>query len=99
MRNFVGDFMSKELDNYLHRNPTVADALKKRIEQNEKERKELSGIRKLANERAKKANLHNKKLRECRYHLNDEPSGKEKEKIIEILTRKFLSIFFPSMEW
>lgn len=83
MRNFVGDFMSRELDNYLHRNPTVADALKKRIEQSERERKELSGIRKLANERAKKANLHNKKLRDCRYHLNDEPSGKEKEKIIE----------------
>jgi topoisomerase-4 subunit B len=83
MRNFVGDFISKELDNYLHRNPTVADAMKKRIEQNERERKELSGIRKLANERAKKANLHNKKLRDCRYHLNDEPSGREKEKIIE----------------
>jgi topoisomerase-4 subunit B len=83
MRNFVGDFINKELDNYLHRNPSVADALKKRIEQNEKERKELSGRRKLANERAKKANLHNKKLRDCRYHLNDEPSGKEKEKIIE----------------
>jgi topoisomerase IV subunit B len=83
MRNFVGDFISKELDNYLHRNPSVADALKKRIEQNEKERKELSGIRKLANERAKKANLHNKKLRDCRYHLNDDPSGKEKEKVIE----------------
>lgn len=83
IRNFVGDFITKELDNYLHRNPTVADAMKKRIEQNEKERKELSGIRKLANERAKKANLHNKKLRDCRYHLNDEPSGKEKEKIIE----------------
>jgi len=83
MRNFVGDFISKELNNYLHRNPGVADALKKRIEQNEKERKELSGIRKLANERAKKANLHNKKLRDCRYHLNDEPSGKEKEKIME----------------
>jgi topoisomerase-4 subunit B len=83
MRNFVGDFISKELDNYLHRNPTVADAMKKRIEQNERERKELSGIRKLANERAKKANLHNKKLRDCRYHLNDEPSGKEKEKIME----------------
>lgn len=83
MRNFIGDFISKELDNYLHRNPTVADAMKKRIEQNEKERKELSGIRKLANERAKKANLHNKKLRDCRYHLNDEPTGKEKEKIME----------------
>jgi topoisomerase-4 subunit B len=83
MRNFVGDFISKELDNFLHRNPTVADALKRRIEQSEKERKELSGIRKLANERAKKANLHNRKLRDCRYHLNDEPSGKEKEKIME----------------
>jgi topoisomerase IV subunit B len=83
MRNFIGDFISKELDNYLHRNPMVADAMKRRIEQNEKERKELSGIRKLANERAKKANLHNKKLRDCRYHLNDEPSGKEKEKIME----------------
>jgi topoisomerase-4 subunit B len=83
MRNFVGDFMSKELDNYLHRNPSVAEAMKKRIEQNERERKELSGIRKLANERAKKANLHNKKLRDCRYHLNDEPTGKEKEKIME----------------
>lgn len=83
IRNFIGDFISKELDNYLHRNPTVADALKKRIEQNERERKELSGIRKLANERAKKANLHNKKLRDCRFHLNDEPSGKDKERIME----------------
>ena len=60
MKNFVGNFLAKELDNFLHRNPSVADALKKRIEQSEKERKELSGIRKLANERAKKANLHNK---------------------------------------
>jgi topoisomerase-4 subunit B len=83
MRNFIGDFISKELDNYLHRNPTIADAMKKRIEQNERERKELSGIRKLANERAKKANLHNKKLRDCRFHLNDEPSGKDKERIME----------------
>lgn len=83
MRNFVSDFMSKELDNYLHRNPTVADALKKRIEQSERERKELAGIKKLANERAKKANLHNRKLRDCRYHLNDEPTGKDKETIME----------------
>ncbi len=83
MRNFVGDFLAKELDNYLHRNPSVAEALKKRIEQSERERKELSGIRKLANERAKKANLHNRKLRDCRYHLNDEPTGKEKENIME----------------
>src|SRR5690349_10612935 len=81
MRNFVADFLAKELDNYLHRNPSISDSLKKRIEQNEKERKELAGIKKLANERAKKANLHNKKLRDCRYHFNDEPSGKNKEEI------------------
>src|SRR6185436_14082178 len=54
MRNFIGDFLTKELDNYLHKNPATAEALKKRIEQSERERKELSGIRKLANERAKK---------------------------------------------
>ncbi len=83
MKNFVGDFLSKELDNFLHRNPTVADALKKRIEQSERERKELSGIRKLANERAKKANLHNKKLRDCKFHYNDEATGKDKDSILE----------------
>ena len=83
MKNFVGDFLIKELDNFLHRNPSTADALKKRIEQNERERKELAGIKKLANERAKKANLHNKKLRDCKYHYNDEPTGKEKDTIIE----------------
>ncbi len=83
MKNFIGDFLSKELDNFLHRNPGTADALKKRIEQSERERKELAGIKKLANERAKKANVHNRKLRDCRYHFNDEPSGKDKEKIIE----------------
>ena len=83
MRNFIGDFLSKELDNYLHRTPGTADALKKRIEQNERERKELAGIKKLANERAKKANLHNKKLRDCRFHYNDEPTGKDKNLIIE----------------
>lgn len=82
MRQFVGDFIGKELDNYLHKNPEVADALKKRIEQSEKERKELSGIRKLANERAKKANLHNKKLRDCRFHFNDEPPAKGKEEFV-----------------
>lgn len=79
IKAFIGDFLGKELDNYLHKNPSVADAMKKRIEQSERERKELSGIRKLANERAKKANLHNKKLRDCRIHLNDEPPAKNKE--------------------
>lgn len=83
MKIFIGDFLAKELDNFLHRNPIIAEALKKRIEQSEKERKELSGIRKLANERAKKANLHNKKLRDCRYHYNDEPTGKDKEAVVE----------------
>ena len=82
MRNFVGDFFMKELDNFLHKNPSLADSLKKRIEQSEKERKELSGIRKLANERAKKANLHNKKLRDCRYHLNDEAPNKGREEFV-----------------
>ena len=79
MRSFVLDFLAKELDNFLHKNPTTAEALKKRIEQSERERKELSGIRKLANERAKKANIHNKKLRDCRVHLNDDAPAKAKE--------------------
>ena len=83
MKNFIGDFLARDLDLYLHKNASVADALKKRIEQNEKERKELAGIKKLANERAKKANLHNKKLRDCRFHYNDEATGKDKDKILE----------------
>jgi topoisomerase IV subunit B len=82
MKNFVYDFLAKELDNYLHKNPSAADSLKKRIEQSERERKELAGVRKLANERAKKANLHNKKLRDCRFHYNEEPTGKDKEQIL-----------------
>ena len=83
MKNFIGDFLLKELDNFLHRNTAVADALKKRIEQNERERKELAGIKKLANERAKKANLHNKKLRDCKFHYNDEATGKDKDIVTE----------------
>ncbi|MBS1644626.1 MAG: type IIA DNA topoisomerase subunit B [Bacteroidetes bacterium] len=79
MKSFVLDFLAKELDNFLHKNPAVAEALKKRIEQSERERKELSGIRKLANERAKKANLHNKKLRDCRIHFDEVPPAKNKE--------------------
>ena len=84
MRQFVMDFLSRELDNYLHKNATTADAIKKRIEQSERERKELAGIKKLANERAKKANLHNKKLRDCRVHLNDEPPAKGRERFFEL---------------
>lgn len=74
IRTFVGDFVKTELDNYLHQNPASADALLKRILQSERERKDIAGIKKLANERAKKANLHNKKLRDCRIHLSDEKS-------------------------
>ena len=91
MKNFITEFLAKELDNFLHRNPNVADALKKRIEQNERERKELAGIKKLANERAKKANLHNKKLRDCRVHLNDEVPTKNKE--IFISTQQNSTLF------
>ncbi|MEI9944766.1 MAG: toprim domain-containing protein [Chitinophagaceae bacterium] len=82
MKQFVGDFLAKELDNFLHKNPTVAEGLKKRIEQSEKERKEMAGIKKLANDRAKKANLHNKKLRDCRYHLDEDPPTKGKEEFV-----------------
>ena len=81
VKNFITDFLGKELNNYLHKNPETAEALKKRIEQNERERKELAGIKKLANERAKKANLHNKKLRDCRFHFNDTAEGKNKDEI------------------
>ncbi len=72
LKSFVNDFIKDKLDGFLHKNPTVADALLKRIQQSERERKDLSGIRKLANERAKAANLHNKKLRDCRVHYTDE---------------------------
>ena len=72
MRAFVNDFLKEKLDNFLHRNPHVVETLEKKIRQSEKERKELSGIRKIARDRAKKANLHNKKLRDCRVHLTDE---------------------------
>lgn len=92
VRSFVLDFMSKELDNFLHRNAETADALKKRIEQSERERKELSGIKKLANERAKKANVHNKKLRDCKHHFNDEPSGKNKEEALEMINKSMIFI-------
>jgi topoisomerase IV subunit B len=84
VKNFVGDFVSKELEIYLHKNPSTADALLKRILQSERERKEIAGIKKLANERAKKANLHNKKLRDCRFHFDDEKGVKGGESMIFI---------------
>ncbi len=71
VRAYINDFVSHQFDNFLHKNATVAEALQRKIIQAERERKELSGIRKLARERAKKASLHNKKLRDCRVHLND----------------------------
>ena len=71
MRSFVSENLMKVLDNYLHKNPATAEALLKKIMQNERERKDMAGVRKLAQQRAKKANLHNKKLRDCRLHFTD----------------------------
>lgn len=71
MRAFINDFMKTKLDNFLHKNPSVAEIMERKIKQSEKERKELSGIRKIARERAKKSSLHNKKLRDCRTHFTD----------------------------
>ena len=84
VRTFVNDFVKTKLDNYLHKNPATADALLRKILQAERERKELSGIRKLATDRAKKANLHNKKLRDCRAHLPDTKNPKNLESTLFI---------------
>jgi topoisomerase-4 subunit B len=92
VKKFIEEFLAKELDNFLHRNASVADGLKKRIEQSERERKELAGIKKIANERAKKANLHNKKLRDCRIHFNDEPPVKNRQEYIELMNQTTLFI-------
>lgn len=84
VRTFINDFVKHQLDNYLHKNPEVADALLRKILQAERERKELSGIRKLARERAKKASLHNKKLRDCRVHLKDAKNPRSLESTLFI---------------
>jgi topoisomerase-4 subunit B len=84
VRTFVNDFVKTKLDNYLHKNPPTAEALLRKILQAERERKELSGIRKLATDRAKKANLHNKKLRDCRAHLPDTKNPKNLESTLFI---------------
>jgi len=73
VRTFIGNFVKEQLDNYLHKNPEIAKLIEKRILQSERERTEIADIKKLANQRAKKANLHNKKLRDCRIHFNDPP--------------------------
>ena len=84
VRVFINDFIKKNLDDYLHKNQDVAEKIQNKIIDAEKERKELSGIRKLAKERAKKANIHNKKLRDCRVHLNDLKKSKRLESTIFI---------------
>ncbi len=71
IRVFINDYLKKELDDFLHKNPSVAEAMLSRIQQSERERKDMAGIRKMASQRAKKANLHNKKLRDCRIHFNE----------------------------
>ncbi|MEN9344867.1 MAG: hypothetical protein RLZZ60_336 [Bacteroidota bacterium] len=76
MRSFVSENLMKLMDNFLHKNPQTAEALLKKILQNERERKDMAGVRKLAQQRAKKANLHNKKLRDCRLHLTDNKDEK-----------------------
>jgi len=84
MRTFINDFIRNELDNYLHKHTATSEALHKRILQSERERKDIAGIKKLANERAKKANLHNKKLRDCRIHLDDLKNDLRNESMIFI---------------
>jgi len=84
MRTFFYDFLRNNLDNYLHRNPETADALLKRIQQSEKERKEIAGVKKLARERARKASVHNKKLRDCRVHYTDEKKDKAQDTMLFI---------------
>ncbi len=84
INKFVGDFIKTEVDNYLHKNPQVADVMLQKIQESEKERKAIAGVTKLARERAKKANLHNRKLRDCRFHLNDTKGNKQEETCIFI---------------
>ncbi len=84
VKNTVGDYVAKELEIFLHQHPQVKDAMEKRILQSERERKDIAGIKKLANERAKKANLHNRKLRDCRFHFDDEKGEKGKESVVFI---------------
>ncbi|MEL6656406.1 MAG: DNA topoisomerase IV subunit B [Bacteroidota bacterium] len=89
VRTFIKNFLNEKLDNFLHRNPESAKALEKRILQSKREREEIAGIKKLANQRARKANLHNKKLRDCRAHFNDGPRKTAEE--IRLATTIFIT--------
>ncbi len=84
INKYVGDFIKTEVDNYLHKNPIVAETMLQKIQESEKERKAIAGVTKLARERAKKANLHNRKLRDCRFHLNDVRGNRQEESCIFI---------------
>ncbi|MDO5074552.1 MAG: DNA topoisomerase IV subunit B [Bacteroidales bacterium] len=95
VNKFIGDFIKEQVDNYLHRHSDVAEVLQQKIQESEKERKAIAGVTKLARERAKKANLHNKKLRDCHIHLNDDPPkakrGQKEEEVVDL--REDSSIF------
>jgi topoisomerase-4 subunit B len=86
VNKFVGDFIKQEVDNYLHKNTDVADVILQKVQESEKERKAMAGITKLARERAKKANMHNRKLRDCRFHLNDEKGKPEEQESCIFIT-------------
>lgn len=85
INKYINDFLKRDLDNYLHKNPDTAEILQKKIQDSEKERKAIAGVTKLARERAKKANLHNKKLRDCRIHYND-PKGDQRDQTAIFIT-------------
>ena len=91
---FISDFLKKELDNYLHKNLDTAEILQKKIQESERERKAMAGVTKLARERAKKVNLHNSKLRDCRIHLNDVNNFKDEERAAELEKKKLASSIF-----
>ena len=84
INKYVGDFIKREIDNFLHIHPDVAEVMKQKIEESEKERKAMAGVTKLARERSKKANLHNKKLRDCRIHFSDAKNDRKEESSIFI---------------
>ena len=84
VNKFVGDFVKGHVDNFLHKNPDIAEVMQQKIQESEKERKAIAGVTKMARERAKKANLHNRKLRDCRFHLNDNKGDKQEESCIFI---------------